>query len=146
MASLSIGQLERIFALPASTLRFWDRTVPFLTPARTQSGRRSYSLSEAVLISRLKHLALDKGLGLSQAKKLLEFELLDQNQEIQAEARGLREMIVAYLWSPVGGEDLLRLIAYKWQVIKRSLSRNESFYFVEELCNESHNETHRGFH
>ncbi len=91
MAYLSIGQLEKLLSVPASTLRFWEKTVPFLTPSRSRSGRRTYSLSEAALIARLKHLALDRKLGLHRAQRILEFELLYEDQDFRARAKALRD-------------------------------------------------------
>lgn len=97
MPYLSIGQLERLISVPASTLRFWEKTVPFLTPVRSKSGRRTYSLSEAALIARLKHLAFDRKFGLRQAQQLLEFELLYGDQEMRAQINGLRNEILRLL-------------------------------------------------
>jgi len=91
VAYLSIGQLEKLLSVPASTLRFWEKTVPFLTPSRSRSGRRTYSLSEAALIARLKHLALDRKLGLHRAQRILEFELLYEDQDFRARAKALRD-------------------------------------------------------
>jgi len=97
MADLSIGQLERLLSIPATTLRFWEKTVPFLAPPRSRSGRRVYSLTEAALIARLKHLALDKKLGLHRAQQLLEFELLYEDQEARACATALRTEVMLLL-------------------------------------------------
>ncbi len=97
MIYLSIGQLEKMLSVPASTLRFWEQEVPFLMPSRTKSGRRCYSLSEVVLIARLKHLALDRGLGLSYTQRILEYELLYQDQELRANIKQLREELFRLL-------------------------------------------------
>jgi DNA-binding transcriptional MerR regulator len=94
MPYLSIGQLEKLLLVPASTLRFWEKSVPFLTPMRTKSGRRTYSLSEVALIARLKHLALDRKLGLHRAQRLLEFELLYEDQDYRADIKALRDGIL----------------------------------------------------
>ncbi len=90
MASLSIGQLEKLLALPASTMRFWEKEVPYLLPERSRSGRRIYSLSEAAIIARFKHLALDRKLGLKRATQILEWELLYGDQERHAVFRQIR--------------------------------------------------------
>lgn len=100
MAYLSIGQMEKLLSVPASTLRFWEKTVPFLTPSRSRSGRRTYSLGEAALIARLKHLALDRKLGLHRAQRMLEYELLYEDQDFRARAKELRdEMLLLMLKS-----------------------------------------------
>ncbi|MEJ5184532.1 MAG: MerR family DNA-binding transcriptional regulator [Rectinemataceae bacterium] len=90
MAHLGIGQVERLLGIPATTLRFWEKTVPYLAPVRTPSGRRAYSIAEAALLSRLKHLALDRRLGLTEAASRLELELLYADPELRARLAGLR--------------------------------------------------------
>lgn len=121
MPYLSIGQLERLISVPASTLRFWEKTVPFLTPMRSKSGRRTYSLSEAALIARLKHLALDRKFGLRQAQQLLEFELLYGDQDMRAQINALRDEIL-----------LLVLDCEKWQEefeeIRAAISSGKEFF------------------
>ncbi len=127
MPYLSIGQLERLLSVPASTLRFWEKTVPFLTPVRTKSGRRTYSVSEVALIARLKHLALDRGFGLRRAQRLLEFELLYEDQDYRADIKALRD-----------GLFLLMLESEQWRQTCRS--------FEKELCNGAEDKTLDGFH
>jgi DNA-binding transcriptional MerR regulator len=127
MPYLSIGQLERVLSVPASTLRFWEKTVPFLTPMRTKSGRRTYSISEVGLIARLKHLALDRGFGLQRAQRLLEFELLYEDQDYRAGVRALRDRIIS-----------LMLESEEW----REAYRN----FAKELCDGADDKTLDGVH
>ena len=127
MPYLSIGQLERLLSVPASTLRFWEKSVSFLMPMRTKSGRRTYSVSELGLISRLKHLALDKRYGLRRAQRLLEFELLYEDQDYRAELRALRDGIL-----------LLMLESEQWQEAYRN--------FAKELCDGAEDKTLDGVH
>ena len=133
MPYLSIGQLERLISVPASTLRFWEKVVPFLTPMRSKSGRRTYSLSEAALIARLKHLALDRKFGLRQAQQLLEFELLYGDQDMHAQINALRDEIL-----------LLVLDCEKWREefedIRAAISSGKEFF------NGSENQALDGIH
>lgn len=133
MPYLSIGQLERLILVPASTLRFWEKTVPFLTPMQSKSGRRTYSLSEAALIARLKHLALDRKFGLHQAQQLLEFELLYGDQDMRAQINALRDEIL-----------LLVLDCEKWregfEEIRAAVSSGKEFF------NGSENQAPDGIH
>ncbi len=75
MASYSTKRVERLLGLPASTLRHWEKEVTLLQPRKGSFGRREYSDADMRLLLRLKHLALDKGLGLSVARERLEEEL-----------------------------------------------------------------------
>ncbi|HNV19258.1 MAG TPA: MerR family transcriptional regulator [Rectinema sp.] len=128
MIYLSIGQLERMLSIPASTLRFWEQEVPLLMPSRTKSGRRNYSLSEVVLIARLKHLALDKKLGLGRAQRILEYELLYQDQELRANIKQLREELFRLLldcdrWKASLGE-LIAVSTAESSVKENSVEKN----------------------
>jgi DNA-binding transcriptional MerR regulator len=75
LAGYATREVEALLGLPSSTLRHWEREVSLLQPRKDAFGRRLYSESDLLLILRLKHLALDKGLGLSAAKARLEAEL-----------------------------------------------------------------------
>lgn len=111
MPYLSIGQMEKLLSVPASTLRFWEKTVPFLTPSRSRSGRRTYSIGEAALIARLKHLALDRRLGLHRAQRMLEFELLYEDQDFRASAKALRDEMLLLMVKSEGWRQEHRLFA-----------------------------------
>jgi len=127
MPYLSIGQLERLLSVPASTLRFWEKSVPFLAPMRTKSGRRTYSISEAGLIARFKHMALDRRFGLQRSQRLLEFELLYEDQDYRAEVRALRDRIF-----------FLMLESEQWQEAYRN--------FAKEVCDGTGDTTLNGLH
>jgi DNA-binding transcriptional MerR regulator len=91
MASYATREVEALLGLPSSTLRHWEREVPLLQPRKDAFGRRSYSESDLLFLLRLKHLALDKGFGLSAARAKLEAELsgpLPDERARIAEIRG----------------------------------------------------------
>jgi DNA-binding transcriptional MerR regulator len=91
LASYPTRVVERLLGLPSSTLRHWEREVPLLQPRKDAFGRRNYSDADLQLILRIKHYALDKGLGLSAAREKLLSELSgpmpDERARI-AEVRG----------------------------------------------------------
>ena len=97
MASYSTGEVERILGLPASTLRHWEREVALLQPRKDPFGRRSYSEADLRLIIRLKHLALDKGLGLTAARERLEAELSGPMPDERARIEEVRGELLALL-------------------------------------------------
>lgn len=97
MASYSTGEVERILGLPSSTLRHWEREVPLLQPRKDPFGRRIYSEADLRLIIRLKHLALDKGLGLSAARERLEAELSGPMPDERARIEEVRGELISLL-------------------------------------------------
>jgi DNA-binding transcriptional MerR regulator len=84
MKGFYIGDVEYLLGLPASTLRFWEREVPFLTPKKDVFGRRLYTPLDLCVLSRLKYLAIIRGLGLKTAKLAMERELVVGDHNIKA--------------------------------------------------------------
>jgi DNA-binding transcriptional MerR regulator len=97
MASYATREVEGLLGLPSSTLRHWEREVPLLQPRKDTFGRRLYSESDLLLILRLKHLALEKGMGLSAAKAKLEAELSGPRPDERARIAELRGELLALL-------------------------------------------------
>ena len=107
MSGYATGAVERLLGLPSSTLRHWEREVPLLQPRKDVFGRRTYSEADLRLILRLKHFALDLGLGLKAARERVEREqsgpLPDQRARIE-EVRG--ELIALLAKSNEAGRRL----------------------------------------
>jgi DNA-binding transcriptional MerR regulator len=97
MASYPTREVERILGLPSSTLRHWEREVPLLQPRKDAFGRRTYSEADLRLILRLKHFALDRGLGLSAARERLEAELAGPLPDERARIEEVRGELIALL-------------------------------------------------
>jgi DNA-binding transcriptional MerR regulator len=97
MAGYPTREVERILGLPSSTLRHWEREFPLLQPRKDAFGRRSYSEADLRLILRLKHFALDQGLGLSTARARLEAELAGPLPNERASIESLRGELLALL-------------------------------------------------
>jgi DNA-binding transcriptional MerR regulator len=93
MKSYSTGEVETLLGLPASTLRFWEKEVPFLAPRKDLFGRRAYSPLDLCVLARLKRLALARGLGLSAACRAMEEEITKGDPSLKAEIMELRTMI-----------------------------------------------------
>lgn len=85
MTGYTTGDVEGLLNLPASTLRFWEKEVPFLAPRKDVFGRRIYSSLDLCVLSRLKHLALERDFGLKAACSLIEKELISGDADLRAE-------------------------------------------------------------
>lgn len=59
------GDVERLLGLGEHVLRYWERELPILSPARSPFGRREWSESDIALLLRVRHLVKDRGLGLA---------------------------------------------------------------------------------
>jgi len=97
VASFGIGEVEELLALPASTLRHWERVIPLLAPRKDAFGRRVYSEADVRLLFRLKHLTLRKGLGLHAAAEALVSEVAVERPEHRAALAAIRGELIA-LW------------------------------------------------
>lgn len=95
MKGYSISQVEAMLGLPASTLRFWEKEVPFLAPRKDVFGRRVYSPLDLCLLSRLKYLAFARKLGLKAACLALESELTQGNPAFKADIIELKTSLYA---------------------------------------------------
>ncbi len=96
MKAYSTGEVEALLGLPASTLRFWEKEVPFLAPRKDLFGRRAYSSHDLCTLSRLKHLALVRGLGLKAACRAMEEEITGGDPSLRAEIMELRTLLFSY--------------------------------------------------
>lgn len=85
MTSYSTGEVEAMLDLPASTLRFWEKEVPFLAPRKDVFGRRVYTPLDLCVLSRLKYLAFDRRLGLKAACRFMETELMLGDHSLKAD-------------------------------------------------------------
>jgi DNA-binding transcriptional MerR regulator len=97
VSGYTTGRVERLLGLPSSTLRHWEREVPLLQPRKDIFGRRLYSESDLRLLLRLKHLALDLGLGISAAALRLESELTGPRPDERARIEELRGELIGLL-------------------------------------------------
>ncbi len=95
MKGYSTGEVEAMLGLPASTLRFWEKEVAILAPRKDVFGRRVYSPLDLCVLSRLKHLALDRRLGLKAACRAMERELLTGDASIKADINEMKTGLFA---------------------------------------------------
>ncbi len=60
MTGFSIGDVERITAVKAHVLRYWEEVIPSLAPVKDIGGRRTYSKRDVQTVLRLKYLIQEK--------------------------------------------------------------------------------------
>ncbi|MDE2038783.1 MAG: MerR family transcriptional regulator [Elusimicrobia bacterium] len=67
----TMGEVERIAQVPAYTLRYWERTIGLLKPARRSSGHRRYTRRDLETILQIKDLLLRKRMTPAGARRAL---------------------------------------------------------------------------
>jgi DNA-binding transcriptional MerR regulator len=94
------GDVERLLGLGEHVLRYWERELPILSPARSPFGRREWSEADLALLLRVRHLVKDRGLGLAATMDALIAERSGSGAEaaaVLAEARAA--LVSAYFMS-----------------------------------------------
>ncbi len=71
----SINAVAEMTGVPATTLRYWEKTYGVVRPKRTEGGHRLYSQEDIERIKWLTHKIEDEGVQVGGAHKLLEREL-----------------------------------------------------------------------
>lgn len=112
MAQRSIGDVEALLGLPATTLRYWEKAVPLLSPRKDEWGRRVYSEADIRVLLRLRHLVQYRGMAVSAAGEAIMAEgaalrgtgPLEEFRARLAEIRG--ELIGLWFESAESGRSL----------------------------------------
>lgn len=66
-----MGEAARIAQVPAHTLRYWERRVGLLKPARRSSGHRRYTRADLETILQLKDLLQRRKMTIAGARRAM---------------------------------------------------------------------------
>lgn len=92
----AINAVAEMTGVPATTLRYWEKTYGVIKPKRTEGGHRLYSRDDIERIKWLKRKIEDEGLQVAAAHKLLERSLRKiDGMSREAEERGAILILVA---------------------------------------------------
>ncbi len=89
------GDVERLLGLGEHVLRYWERELPILSPARSPFGRREWTEADISLLLRVRHLVRDRGLGLSATMDALIAERSGEGAAAAAILAEVRAALVA---------------------------------------------------
>ncbi|MDX9899102.1 MAG: MerR family transcriptional regulator [Spirochaetia bacterium] len=89
------GDVELLLGLGEHVLRYWERELPILSPARSAFGRREWSDADIALLLRVRHLVKDRGLGLSATMDVLIAERSGEGAGSAASLSELRAALVS---------------------------------------------------
>ncbi|MFH1258824.1 MAG: MerR family transcriptional regulator [Elusimicrobiota bacterium] len=79
----SIGEVTKITGVKHYILRYWESEFKLLRPIRRESGQRRYTRRDLELIIRIKEILQQKGHTIAGAKKLIQEENRNKNQQLQ---------------------------------------------------------------
>ncbi|HOJ49998.1 MAG TPA: MerR family transcriptional regulator [Spirochaetota bacterium] len=78
----SIGEISKLLNVQSHTIRFWEKEFPFLSPNRSQSGRRTYTLDDLKMLQYIRDLLYNKGYTTKGALKKIEEEIAQKGSLI----------------------------------------------------------------
>ena len=71
----SIGEVSKLLNVQSHTIRFWEKEFPFLSPNRSEKGRRTYTIDDLKMLQYIKDLLYNKGYTTKGALKKIEEEM-----------------------------------------------------------------------
>lgn len=108
MSRFLIGQVCTFLGVRPHVLRYWERHVDLLSPAKDRAGRRLYTLGDVQLLSRLKYLVQNRGMSVEGASRQLVEEVQGEGENRKATLEALRGDL---LRAALAARDLERLVA-----------------------------------
>ena len=64
----SVGEVAEMFGVNESTLRFWERQFPNISPGKNSFGARQYTQDDIKEIRKVHHLLKERGLTMEGAR------------------------------------------------------------------------------
>lgn len=95
----SIREVSEKVDVPASTLRFWEKQFPELSPKKNSGGIRQYTREDIDLITLIHHLVKEKGLTISAARDRLKTsrKAVIDSAEVAERLKSVRDELQAML-------------------------------------------------
>ena len=92
-----IGDVSQILNLPQSTIRFWEKEFPQISPKTAGRGIRQYRKEDVETIGLIYHLVKEKGMTLPGARQRLKDnkEATVRNYEIVNKLKTIKEELLA---------------------------------------------------
>ncbi|NBF39254.1 MAG: MerR family transcriptional regulator [Spirochaetes bacterium] len=133
MSRFLIGQVCNALGVRAHVLRYWERHVELLSPAKDRSGRRMYTLRDVQLLSRLKYLVYSRGMSVEGASRKLVEEVQGDGQNRKAAFDSLRgDLFRVSLGAQRLGERLESLHAEQTGTLGETPAADELRQIVQE--------------
>ena len=106
----SISEVAEMFQVNESTLRFWEKEFPALSPKKAGRGIRQYQQKDIDLIKLIHHLVKEEGMTIPGARQRLhvnkdntdkKVEVLERLKLIRQELAGMRDALDSFTYEQV---------------------------------------------
>ena len=106
----SISEVAAMFDVNESTLRFWEKEFPALSPKKAGRGIRQYQQKDIDLIKLIHHLVKEKGMTIPGARQYLkvnkdnadkQVEVLERLKQVRTELVGMRNALDSFTYEQV---------------------------------------------
>ena len=94
MGGYHIGAVCKILGVKPHIVRYWEREIPFLSPQKDRSGRRSYSDSDLNTLVRIRHLLYERKYTLQGAKETIWREMTGKDPDARARIASIRADLI----------------------------------------------------
>jgi DNA-binding transcriptional MerR regulator len=94
MKAYTIGDAEKILRVKDYVIRYWEKEIPLIRPAKDSYGRRIYSDRDIQLLLRLKYLLYKRRFTLEGAREELINELAGDHQDLRGTISALRSVLL----------------------------------------------------
>src|SRR5262245_44296519 len=106
-----IGEVAELTAIPPYVLRYWESEFKLLRPRKNHAGQRVYRKHDVQMVLRIKSLLYEDRLTLEGAKKRLQQEGRQRNQQLDLPAPDPQTLVA------------LRAIRARLEAIRQTLRR-----------------------
>lgn len=106
----SIGEVAQMFGITESTLRFWEKEFPQLTPKKAGRNVRQYRKEDIETVKLIHHLVKERGMTLPGARQrmkdnredtLRRFELVERLKAIREELMNMKLALDTFTYEDV---------------------------------------------
>ena len=106
----SIGEVAQMFGITESTLRFWEKEFPQLTPKKAGRNVRQYRKEDIETVKLIYHLVKERGMTLPGARQrmkdnredtLRRFELAERLKAIREELMNMKLALDTFTYEDV---------------------------------------------
>lgn len=106
----SISEVAEMFDVNESTLRFWEKEFPALSPKKAGRGIRQYQQKDIDLIKLIHHLVKEEGMTIPGARQRLKVnkdntdkkvEVIARLKQIRTELAGMRDALDSFTYEQV---------------------------------------------
>jgi DNA-binding transcriptional MerR regulator len=106
VSTYRIADAERLIGVRSHVLRYWEKLIPAISPAKDEYGRREYSLRDLQILLRLKYLIYERRYTVEGARDALLEELETGGQDALAVLNEIRgELISIYYIASRGAPE-----------------------------------------